>query len=181
MRRPGAREGSFDSAPSALRNREFIEVGVHAGDSGIVDMPGQLCLRRLALFVEGTVGPGQVAAPGEGDTLAPGQKNVVDAQLLEAVRIGTRPHRRHPLARCQHASAGHPESAQLRHQRFQPARLPYLHLAREKKQHLRLRVAQGGHREGLTEELAGTVLHSETGLVGVGDHATGQHIHAPTE
>ena len=83
--------------------------------------------------------------------------------------------------RCQHASAGHPESAQLRHQRFQPARLPYLHLAREKKQHLCLRVAQGGHREGLAEELAGTVLHSETGLVGVGDHTTGQHIHAPTE
>ena len=160
---------------------DLVEVGVHAVDSSVVDVPGQLRLRRLALFVEGAVGPGQVASPGEGNALAPGQKNVVDAQLLEAVRIGVRPRRGHPLPGSKHAGAGHPESAQLRHQRFQPARLSYLHLAREKKQHLCLRIAQGGHGQRLAEELAGAVLDGEASLVGVGHHAAGQHVHAPAE
>ena len=67
---------------------KLIKVGVHAVDSSIIDVPGQLRLRRLALFVEGAVGSGQVTPTGKRDALAAGQKHVVDAQLLEAVRIG---------------------------------------------------------------------------------------------
>ena len=176
----GMRFGTDGRSRAGVRG-DLVEVGVHAVDSSVVDVPGQLRLRRPALFVEGAVGSGQVTPTGERDALAAGQKHVVDAQLLEAVRIGVRPRRGHPLPGSKHAGAGHPESAQLRHQRFQPARLSYLHLAREKKQHLCLRIAQGGHGQRLAEELAGAVLDGEASLVGVGHHAAGQHVHAPAE
>ena len=102
MRRPGAREGilrlrAFGTPPEmrlgigghrhAGAHGKFIKVGVHASDCLIVYVPGQLRLRRLALFVEGAVGSGQVTPTGERDTLAVGQKHVVDAQLLVTVLI----------------------------------------------------------------------------------------------
>ena len=83
---PGMRLG-IGGHRHAGAHGKFIKVGVHASDCLIVYVPGQLRLRRLALFVEGAVGSGQVTPTGERDTLAVGQKHVVDAQLLVTVLI----------------------------------------------------------------------------------------------
>ena len=196
MRRPGAREGSFDSAPSALRSEcGLAPTGAAALACAVISSKwaftrsiaaSSMCQASSAFAARlssSKVPSARAKSPrrAKGNALAAGQKHVVDAQLLEAVRIGVRPRRGHPLPGSKHAGAGHPESAQLRHQRFQPARLSYLHLAREKKQHLCLRIAQGGHGQRLAEELAGAVLDGEASLVGVGHHAAGQHVHAPAE
>lgn len=83
---PGMRLG-IGGHRHAGAHGKFIKMGVHASDGLIVYVPGQLRLRRLALFVEGAVGSGQVTPTGERDTLAVGQKHVVDAQLLVTVLI----------------------------------------------------------------------------------------------